>query len=281
MKKQAPYHYLRTAVWFLGAGLCMASLVGAPFIHSFIPLDSKASLRIKKTKQDLEYLGLADKLSVKEVSELIEYQVVTGKNLPQVLRDETWLNRFGLTSKTFKATWYVANPFDLLPLDLKIALQNHKKPIKNKAQLMAFCRKHKNPKSWKKPLKLALIETTPSNLWRTAQGKRPYARNGEFLEPIVMEKKKGVLEIRDGHIAIDPKIIPLNSEVFLIAKLDGRERILKVKASDTGGAIKGRHVDLPIHLAPGTQTLPYIRFPKEKIGNASVEILMPMKSKKS
>jgi 3D (Asp-Asp-Asp) domain-containing protein len=95
----------------------------------------------------------------------------------------------------------------------------------------------------------------------------------------VVEKSKGVYEVRHGHIATDPRVVPTNSEVLLLVRVNGEERLLRVKASDVGQAIKGRHVDLPIYIRPGSQVaVSSIRFPKEYVRNPTVQILQPLAS---
>jgi hypothetical protein len=89
----------------------------------------------------------------------------------------------------------------------------------------------------------------------------------------VIDRGNGSFEVRDGHIATDPRVIPTNAEVLLLVKINGEDRVLKVKATDIGGAIKGHHVDLPIELSPGaTRTLPHVIFP-HALRNPSVQIL--------
>lgn len=272
---------MRGAVWFLAAGLSLVSLVGAPLVHSFIPLDTLYNAQLRNTKEELFNLGLGQTLEKEAIADLVEYRRVTGKNLAQVLKEQAWSNKLGLSAGAFKATWYISNPFDLLPKDLQAAIRAQKTPFKSRAQVWDWCRARRAPNTWKKALKAALVETTPYNLWRASRGQKPYAKNGEFLQPIVVEKGQNVLEVRHGHIATDPRIIPTGTTVFLVVKINGQERILKVKAADIGGGIKGRHVDLPITLNPANKgILPDVRLPRSQIGNPTVQILIPTLSKK-
>jgi hypothetical protein len=69
-----------------------------------------------------------------------------------------------------------------------------------------------------------------------------------------------------------------------VVKIKGQDRIIKVKAADIGGAIKGHHVDLPIHTTPKSSRISSaskITFPRESIGNPSILILMPSRQKTS
>jgi 3D (Asp-Asp-Asp) domain-containing protein len=182
----------------------------------------------------------------------------------------------GLGSQQYLATWYMSNPFELLPSDLQEAIRQTPIPFKTRDGINAWCDEMGAPDTWRAALAAALIETTPFNLWRASRGERPYARNGETLEPIVIEHGAGRFEVREGHIAVDPRFIPINSEVLLLVRIQGEEHLLKVKAADTGSAIKGHHVDLPIYLHPNKEPLPRTSFPKEHIRNPYVRILMPI-----
>lgn len=278
MKRKMRHPYLRSTVWFATAALSLVSVVGAPLIQSFLPLDMGYHVKLKSTKSHLTHLGLEEKIDKEALVDLVEYQRVTGKSFAQVLREPAWAEKFGFSSGKYKATWYIANPYELLPPDLRQAIRNKKTPFKTRAQVWEWCRVKKVPASWKKALKAALIETTPENLWRASRGDRPYAKNGEFLKPIVIEHPEGIYEVKEGHIATDPRFIPTNSEVLLLVTIGGKERILKVKAADIGGMIKGKHVDLPIHLDASNRThLPNVLLPKNQIRNPFVQILVPNK----
>lgn len=169
----------------------------------------------------------------------------------------------------------MSNPFELLPKDLQRAITNKKIPFQSRTHVWEWCRKNNVSAEWRKALYAALIETTPQNLWRASQGQRSYTKNGEFLEPIIIDHGNGQLEFRDGHIATDPRVIPTNTEMFIIVNIEGVDRILKVKAADIGGAIKGRHVDLPIQVSPEAALMPHTELPKDKIRNRTIEILIP------
>jgi hypothetical protein len=67
----------------------------------------------------------------------------------------------------------------------------------------------------------------------------------------------------------------------MLVRVGGKDRLLRVKATDIGSAIRGAHVDLPIQIRPkksANLTAP-IRFPKEYIRNSSVVILKPATGK--
>jgi len=282
MKRSDNLHhpYLRSLVWFAGAAFCLVSLVGAPVLQSFLPLDHRTRVNLRSASKDMARLGLETTLDKEALNDLAEYQRITGKTLAQVLREPGWAAKFGFSTTQFKATWYIANPYELLPADLQQAIRNKKTPFKTNAQVWEWCRSKKAPAAWKKALKTALVETTPHNLWRASRGQQPYVKNGEFLKPIVIEHAEGIYEVKDGHIATDPRIIPTNTVVLMLVKVDGKERILKVKAADIGGAIKGKHVDLPIHLDIASKgILPNVLLPKEYIRNPVVQILIPKSAK--
>lgn len=255
-------------------GIAAVSMSSASKFTHYWSIEN-VSLR-DKTKKELVRLNLLKNLPKETLTELFDYQCETGFSLATILRDRQWSKKLGLTSTQYKGTWYAANPYELLPSDLQEALRLRKTPLLTQDQAWKWINTNHFPASWKKSLAKAFIETTPENLWRAAQGQRPVANNGEYLEPIVFQRSPGEFEVRDGHIATDPKIIPTNSEVFVILKIKGEDRILRVKATDVGGGIRGKHVDLPIHLnsnAPNAE--PYITFPSE-IKNATVTILAPV-----
>jgi hypothetical protein len=164
-----------------------------------------------------------------------------------------------------------------LPVDLQIAIRRHETPFMTRGDIYKWLQKKNAPWRWSEALDLALIETTPENLWRASRGQRPYAKNGQYLQPIVVEKEKGIFEVRDGHIATDPRVIPTNSRVWILVRIDGQERILRVKATDIGPAIKGRHVDLPIAIRPRYGKSHAIQFPGDHIRNPTILILSPAK----
>lgn len=232
-----------------------------------------------ETLKELHRLGLLRSTTQPAVENLLTYQRRTGRSLAQLLRDPFWVANLGLSSSQFKATWYAANPFDMLPRDLQVAIRETKEPFKSRRQLEKWCEDLKAPEHWHKALKYALVETTASNLWRAARGLRPFTKNGQFLEPIVVEKGGGNYDVREGHIATDPSIIPTGSWVLMLVRVGGKDRLLRVKATDIGAAIRGAHVDLPIQIRPKGTINPMapIRFPKEYIRNPSVVIFMPAK----
>ena len=213
------------------------------------------------------------------VDNLLTYQRRTGRSLAQILREPFWAASLGLASTSFKATWYAANPFDMLPKDLQVAIRETKEPFKSRSEIEKWCEALNAPEHWRSSLNFALIETTASNLWRAARGLRPFTKNGQFLEPIVIERGGGVFDVNEGHIATDPAIIPTGSTVLMLVRVGGKDRLLRVKATDIGSAVRGEHVDLPIQIRPKNSaplTAP-IRFPKEYIRNSSVLIFTPAK----
>ena len=271
--------YLRSLLWFILAGSLFMGLCGASIISPAGPvpgrgfrLDPQASAFL----QEINQLGFMSHASQGTIEQLIAYQRESGKSLGQILQEPGWPERLGFASTRFKATWYAANPFDLLPPDLRKAIKRHPTPFRHRRDLNAWLSSVNAPDRWRRAIRVALVETTASNLWRASRGLRPYAKNGQLLEPIVVEHDKGVYEVRHGHIATDPRVVPTNSEVVLLVKVNGEDKVLRVKASDIGAAVRGRHVDLPIYMKPGSQVgLPYIRFPKEYIRNPTVQILRP------
>ncbi len=224
------------------------------------------------TLKELERLRLLDRLPSHVLGDLIDHQWETGQSLAQILRDPEWCKKIGFTTTEFKCTWYVANPYQLLPVGLQDAIRKRKTPLYSRVQVWQWCRANKFPSVWRDALSAALIETTPQNLWRASHGKRPFANNGQFLEPIVVDYGKGNIEVREGHIATDPKVIPTNSTVYLLLRVNNVDKILKVRAADIGSGIRGTHVDLPVHVGPGARRLPYTVMPKA-IRNSSVQIL--------
>lgn len=280
MKTLQANWYLRSLLWFVLTGTLLMGLGGASIVNPTGPVPAR-TLRIDSQAthflQELYELGVLDHASESEVENLLIYRRETGKSLAEILREPGWAERLGFASTRFKATWYAANPYDLLPVELRKAIRKHEKPFRSRRQINTWLKSIQAPESWYRAIKVALVETTAINLWRASRGMRPYAKNGQLLEPIVVEKDKGVYEVRHGHIATDPRVVPTNSEVLLLVRVDGEEKLLRVKASDVGQAIKGRHVDLPIYIKPGSQIgLPYIRFPKEYIRNPTVQILRPL-----
>lgn len=274
--------YLRSFLWFILAGSLLMGLGGASIVGPNGPTPGKI-LRIDPVGsaflKELEHLGFLRHAPQQEIESLLNYHRATGKTLAQILREPEWAARLGFASTRFKATWYAANPFDLLPAELQKAIRARSTPFQNRKDINRWLAAQKAPDAWYRAIKVALVETTPINLWRAGRGLRPYAKNGQFLEPIVIEKNKGIYEVRHGHIATDPRIVPTNTEVILLVRVDGAERVLRVKASDVGQAIRGRHVDLPIYIKPGSQVaVRQIRFPKEYVRNPTVQILQPISS---
>jgi len=254
-----------------------ASLPVAPMVMptDLLRIDPTAT----QTLKELNRLGLLRNAPQSSVENLLTYQRRTGRPLAQILRDPFWVATFGLNATHFKATWYAANPFDMLPKDLQVAIRETKEPIKSRSQAEKWLDEIKAPDHWKSAIGFALIETTASNLWRAARGLRPFTKNGQFLEPIVVERGGGVYDVREGHIATDPAVIPTGTTVLMLVRVGGKDRLLRVKATDIGSAIRGVHVDLPIQIRPKGSANPTapIRFPKEYIRNSSVVIFLPGK----
>ncbi len=277
MKRIKRQVYIKSLFWFLGAGFFLVSAVMGSFVGALSNGEVLRSYpnfgRSRESVRELTRLGLLEKMSPDLVAELLDYQWQSGKSLAQILQDPVWCHKIGLYKNEFKVTWYLSNPFDVLPPALKKAIHERKQPFRSRTHVFEWSRANKMPKIYRDALYKALIETTPENLWRAAQGQRSYAKNGEFLEPIVIEHGRGTYEVRDGHIATDPRVIPTNQEMLLLVKVNGVERILRVKATDIGGAIKGKHVDLPIKISPEfTDTFPNVLFPTA-VSNPSVQIL--------
>jgi 3D (Asp-Asp-Asp) domain-containing protein len=272
MEKLTAHHrYLKTFVWLLGAGFFLASVVAATMVGPW----SRAERKSHDAVKELERLGLLSHLPNNVIQDVIDYQGQSGKSLAEILREPYWCKRMGFAADEFKSTWYMSNPYEMLPSDLKQAIRKRSTPFKSNSHVMEWCESTGGSPEWKRALSLALIETTPTNLWRAGQGLGAYVTNGEFIEPIVVDRGNGRYDVKDGHIATDPKIIPTNSVVFLLVKVNGEDRIVKVKAADTGCAIKGKHVDLPIHLSQESRTLPHTLFPKA-VSNPTVKILTPI-----
>ncbi|OVE75520.1 hypothetical protein BVX98_07330 [bacterium F11] len=220
----------------------------------------------------LEKLNLAQRGSDKDVKSLIQIVNNNNQTLAQVLLDPSWQNRFKLKSQEFKATVYYSNPFDLLPLKLQTLLKGRERPFETRNDIWEWLKKHDPSPSWKKAMKIALRQTTPRNLWRSSQGKSPFAKGGKPLKPLIIDHGNRNYELRDGgHIATDPSIIPTHSNVWLIFNIKGKDRIVYVSAADTGGNVKGKHVDLPIKAGSDWEKLPGTKIPKSlQITNLTV-----------
>lgn len=258
-----------------GGASVLSPVAGTPI--SPLRFDTQSTLTLREMRR----LGLLQAASQSTVEEILHYQQKTGASLAEIVKNPMWAKRLGLNSFNYAATWYMANPFDVLPKDLQRAIKNDaKNQPKSRAQLKKWC-DLKNPERaalWKQALDKALVETTIENLWRGARGARPFAHNGEFLKPIVIDSGNGKMVVQDGHIATDPALIPTNTTVLLLVRIQGEDRILKVKATDIGGGIRGRHVDLPIYVDGKNMTpMPHTQLPSKHIGNPMVRILTPLK----
>lgn len=257
-------------------------MVVAPTNSAFVPSQFSWGSQIinltQSTLRDLERLGLTQNVPEEILSDLLQYQLNNGLTLGQILRESEWCNKLGLRTEPFKATWYIANPFDLLTPGLQEAIRKRPEPFKSRAHLWQWCRSQNISKAGRQALWAALIETTPVNLWRAAKGLRPYTKSGAYLEPIVIDQGRGHVRIRDGHMATDPRVIPTGSKRLILLQINGIDYVVKVKAADVGAAVRGRHVDLPIYLNPSRSPLPETRLPHEYIRNPTVLILTPIKS---
>lgn len=280
MKKRINDLITRAVIGIFTAAFLVVSFGGASVVTPLLlpvrpyTLDSNAT----GTLREMAHLGLLSQMQQNTLEDLLAYQSKTGKSLAQILRNPVWAARLGLTSESYKATWYAANPFDLLPPDLQRAIRKTTIPFETRKQVKQWCQKHNAPSAWVRMLNSALIETTPINLWRASRGMKPYAKNGQYLEPIVIEKGRGQFEVRDGHIATDPRIIPTNSRVLLLVRINGQEKIIRAKATDIGEAIRGRHVDLPITIKSNSINQRHsILFPSAYIRNPRVIIFSPAK----
>ncbi len=118
--------YLRVLVWFVMAGVFVSSLGGASILSPSL-LEGSGQLRYYRgasaTLQELQRLGLLTGAGQQTVEELLRYQSTSRKSLAQILREPLWLQRLGYSANSYKATWYAANPFDLLPIGLKSAIR--------------------------------------------------------------------------------------------------------------------------------------------------------------
>jgi hypothetical protein len=270
--------FISVTAGFLVVSLGGASIVGPIFppapIRSFVP-DFTATQQL----QQLRRLGLLSRLEQSDIERLLIELDTHAQPLGRILAKPEWQKRLGLTAQTFKSTWYAANPFDLLPIDLQIAIRRAKQPFRSTTDIRMWCKAQKAPSRWISALDKALIETTPTNLWRASRGKKSYARNGQFLQPILVEKSAGMFDVIDGgHIATDPRVIPTNTKLWLLVQIKGEDHLIRVKATDIGGAIKGKHVDLPVTLkSKATSKDHSFYFPAEHIRNRSVVLFLPEK----
>ncbi len=268
----------RTCGAFFTVGFLLLQFPSASLTPTWSPEEQirYGDMRTRKTLDELDHLGLRPHLKDYVLRELLYFQKKSGKSLAETLREPEWANKLGLSSGQYKVTWYIANPFELLPRGLQTEIKERNTPLRSRSQIMKWAKLSHFSESWRRALKAALIETTPENLWRASRGKRPFAKNGRFLEPIVVDHGNGKFEVRDGHIATDPRVIPTNTEVLLLVRINGEDRILKVRAADIGGGVRGKHVDLPIHVGPETKPMPDTRLPEE-IRNRRVHILTPVR----
>lgn len=169
---------------------------GTPLVGAFLPSESHTAnpsdlVPVLNSAHELERLGLVSNTQDEVLAELMQYQKKTGYSLSQILRDEQWCNKLGFESQVFRATWYIANPFDLLPPHLQKSIRERENPFKTRAQVWEWCRAMKYGAADKKALKAALIETTPSNLWRASRGLPPYTKSGKILKPVVIDLEMG------------------------------------------------------------------------------------------
>jgi hypothetical protein len=274
----------RTAFISVMAGFLIVSLGGASIVGPISPVTPPRvfhpDLGATQQLQQLRHLGFLSRLHESDVEALLTELEAPHATLGRILVRPEWQKRLGFSAQTFKATWYAANPFDLLPLDLQIAIRREKQPFRTTTDIKMWCKAQHAPTRWIDAFEKALVETTPTNLWRASRGKKPYAKNGQYLQPIVVEKKTGVLDVIDGgHIATDPRVIPTNTKLWLLVQVQGQERLIRVKATDIGGAIRGRHVDLPVSLkSHATAKNHSFYFPSKHLHNPNVVLFIPKKS---
>src|ERR1044071_9034212 len=204
MKKIKRQVYIKSLVWFIGAGFFLISAVMGSFVGSLSTGEIFRSFpglgKSREAVRELERVGLLGRLTPELTAQLLDYQWETGKNLAQILQDPVWCNRLGLSKNNFQVTWYLSNPYEVLPVALQKAIREKKTPFRSRAHVFEWCRVNGMPRVYRDALYKALIETTPENLWRAAHGQKPFAKNGEFLEPIVVDRGSGFFEGRDGHI---------------------------------------------------------------------------------
>lgn len=90
--------------------------------------------------------------------------------------------------------------------------------------------------------------------YNTLKNKKPFLANrGGYVTCLTMtaaaySAKKGAgtasgLPAAVGHIAVDPRVIPLGTKLY-IQSLDGSKDYGYAIAADTGTAIKGKYIDL-------------------------------------
>jgi hypothetical protein len=182
----------------------------------------------------------------------------------QILDDPEQMHKLGLVTQDFRATWYLANPYDLLPTGLQNAIRQRKTPLKSRRQSFDWLNAINAPRAWKKALRKAFVETTADNLWRASRGKAPYAHNGEILKPVAIQSPTGELILQQGDIATDPRVIPPNSDVLLIIQAGDHREFVLARAADRGSGVRGHHIDIPIRLEPRLNAvLPHLSFPKQ------------------
>ncbi|MFN0118248.1 MAG: 3D domain-containing protein [Elusimicrobiota bacterium] len=274
--------WVHSSIGFVILALILVGLSGAsievpvmPHEPEILAQEFKFDAQSTGLIEKLDQLGLLSRLNEDRLDEFLELQINTKRSLAQILNDKEWQKELGLTSNRFLATWYVANPFEMLPVEIQKGIKKVSVPFKTRRDISRWLEQIKAPSIWTKAIEVALVETTPQNLWRASRGLRPYAKNGQFLEPIVIDHGKGKIETREGHIATDPRVIPTNSKVILLVRVKGKDHVLKVKAADIGQAIKGYHVDLPVHMSKPKNPMPYLRLPREYLHNPTVQILIP------
>src|SRR5688572_26424607 len=106
--------YIRSFVWFILTGFCLASFGGASILSPSV-LEGTKPLRLNPdasgTLKELHRLGLLTKASQPTVEGLLAYQLETGKSLAEILQESRWLQSLGFAAHQYKATWYAANPF--------------------------------------------------------------------------------------------------------------------------------------------------------------------------
>src|SRR5689334_17714777 len=97
-------------------GSFVGSLSNGEIIRSY-PLLGRSREEIR----ELDRIGLLNQLSPQITAELLDYEWQSGKNLAQVLQEPVWCHRLGLSKNEFKVTWYLSNPYEVLPEGLQKA----------------------------------------------------------------------------------------------------------------------------------------------------------------
>src|SRR5690349_8746500 len=115
---------IRNIAWILVAALCFVSFGGAS-IWKPVELGetvARYDRQATATLRELNRLGVLGLTPQSTIEELLTYQRNSGKSLADILAMPTWAHKLGLLSMDYQATWYMANPFEVLPQDLQAAI---------------------------------------------------------------------------------------------------------------------------------------------------------------